>query len=128
MARGTKTGGRDFKKGNRMSKGRPKGSKDKIPRTFKASVALLFQELGEEDRERWKAAIQRSMRLGGRTAFPYFQMAAHYLDGKPADRIQVEGTQPIQIIMPGAEAPKEPDGPRSGDETANGIEVDVPDA
>jgi len=100
MARGTKTGGRDFQKGNRMSKGRPNGSKDKIPRAFKASVALLFRELGEEDRERWKATIQRVMRVGGRAAFPYFQLAAHYLDGKPADKVNVQATQPINIIFP----------------------------
>ena len=119
MARGTKTGGRDFKKGNRMSRGRPKGSKDKIPRTFKASVALLFRELGEEDRDRWKAAIQRSMRLGGRIAFPYFQMAAHYLDGKPADQVDVNTTQPINIIFPKDES-------RDDDENRSG--VDSPDA
>ena len=118
MARGKKTGGRTFQRGN---PGRPKGTRNKIPRSFKSSIALLFQELGQEDRARWKAAIRRVMRLGGRTAFPYYQMAAHYLDGKPVERVQVEGTQPIQIIMPGAEALTEPDGP-------NGIEVDLPDA
>lgn len=97
MAKGKKTGGRPFAKGN---PGRPKGSKNKIPGSVKASVKGIFEKLAVEDREAWERALKRTMRKGGAVAFPYFNLAAAYIDGKPVTRVQVEEVQQIVIEVP----------------------------
>jgi hypothetical protein len=97
VARGKKTGGRSFAKGN---PGRPKGSHDKIPRTVKASVKAIFEKLAVEDRDAWERALKRTMRKGGAVAFPYYNLAAAYIDGKPVTRVQVEEVQSIVIEVP----------------------------
>ena len=97
MVRGMKTGRRDFQPGN---PGRPKGSKNKVPGSLKATVVVILAELAAEDREQWKQTIRDAIREGGRVAFPYIQLAAYYLDGKPVDRVNIQGTQPIHIIFP----------------------------
>ena len=116
MVRGMKTGGRDFQPGN---PGRRKGSKNRVPGSLKATVVVILAELAVEDREEWKRTIREAIRQGGRVAFPYFQLAAHYLDGKPVERVNVEGTQPIQIIFPKDMSPED---------VENRSDVDSPDA
>ncbi|MBI3988856.1 MAG: hypothetical protein HY347_04485 [candidate division NC10 bacterium] len=77
--------------------GRPKGAKDHVPRSVKASIKAVFEELGQTDYETWKEAIRRTLAKGGRDAFPYFQLAAYYLDGKPVETVKVQTPQPIVI-------------------------------
>lgn len=86
MARGKKTGGRNFKKG---APGRPKGSKDKVPRTFKASIRAVYQELATEKPELFRTAIERGLRASAPKSFQYVQLGAHYLDGKPIETVKL---------------------------------------
>lgn len=90
MAKGSKTGGRDFRPGA-PGPGRPKGSRDKVPRTFKASVRAIFAEVAEEQPALLRDAILRGIQADPPKSYPYLQLAAHYLDGKPAERPQVVG-------------------------------------
>lgn len=86
MARGKKTGGRNFKKGQG---GRKKGAKDKVPRTFKGSIRALYVELANERPELFRAALERGLKSASPKSFPYLQMGAHYLDGKPVETVQL---------------------------------------
>ena len=115
MVRGMKTGGRDFQPGN---PGRPKGSKNRVPGSLKATVVVILAELAAEDREQWKQTIRDAIREGGRVAFPYIQLAAYYLDGKPADRVTVQATQPIHIIFPKDMSPEDGESPSDADSSA----------
>lgn len=87
MAKGRKTGGRNFKKGQG---GRKKGSKDKVPRSFKASIKAMYERLALEEPQLFEGAIKRDLKSRrGSVAFQHTQLAAYYLDGKPAETIKV---------------------------------------
>ena len=90
MARGQKTGGRDFQVGN-PGPGRPKGSRDKVFRTFKASVRTIFLDVAENDPALLREAIILGIQATPPKSFPYLQLAAHYLDRKPVERLQIKG-------------------------------------
>lgn len=91
MAKGKKTGGRDFKKGNG---GRKKGAKDKVPRGLKAKIVGSIREMYEAlltgEPELFEKRIRRDLqRGGGSVGFQHVQLAAHYLDGKPVETVNV---------------------------------------
>ena len=91
MARGKKTGGRDFKKGQG---GRKKGAKDKVPRGLKAKIAgsirSMYEALLKGEPELFENRIRRDLKKGsGAVGFHHVQLAAYYLDGKPAETIKV---------------------------------------
>lgn len=85
MARGKKTGGRDFKKGEG---GRKKGAKDKVPRGIKRSIKYVYEELADKDPDLFRECVKRGLKSGTR-AFPFLQLGAHYLDGRPALPIKI---------------------------------------
>jgi hypothetical protein len=80
MAIGKKTGGRDFLPGEG---GRKKGSKDKVPRTFKASVRAIFAEIASTKPKLIRNAIVEGLKAPPPKSLPYLQLGALYLDGKP---------------------------------------------
>jgi len=82
MALGKKSGGRNFRPGQG---GRKKGSRDKIPRTFKASVKAIYEEIASNDPGIIRRAIVRGLSAPPPKSFPYVQLGAHYLDGKPTE-------------------------------------------
>jgi hypothetical protein len=86
MARGRKTGGRNFPMGN---PGKPKGAKDTVPRAFKGSIRVLYQEFISGRPELFRIALERGLKAAPPKSFPYFQLGAYYLDGKPRDSIEV---------------------------------------
>lgn len=96
MAKGRKTGGRNFQPGD-LRAGRPPGAKDKIPRSLKASIRRLYEEILSlpADREAIKAALRNKLRSGD---FHHAQLAAFYLDGRPVERVEVEDGRPPFII------------------------------
>ncbi len=83
MALGKKTGGRDFGPGQG---GRKKGSKDKIPRSVKASIATIYEEIASDTPEIIRDAIVRGLKAPPPKSFPYVNLGALYLDGKPTER------------------------------------------
>lgn len=83
MAVGKKTGGRDFRPGQG---GRKKGSKDKIPRSVKASMRAIFEDIATNDPQVIRDAMIKGLTAPPPKSFSYLQLMAHYLDGKPAER------------------------------------------
>lgn len=87
MPKGKKTGGRDFKKGEG---GRPPGARNKAP-----SVARLFREAlaGVNEPKAVKALQTKILEANPRL----LELIGAYVDGRPAQRIQVETPQPLTI-------------------------------
>lgn len=92
-----------FKKGKSgNAKGRPKGSKDSIPRTFRASIKAMYEKLATEQPELFEDAITRDLsNRRGTAAFHHVQLAAHYLDGKPADTVKLgnDDDGPLVVVI-----------------------------
>lgn len=101
MAKGKKTGGRDFKKGEG---GRQKGAKDKVPRGFKRSIRALYEQLADEQPETFRKALEDGLKAKAPASFQYLQMGAHYLDGKPAETVTIRpdltglSTEEVQVL------------------------------
>ena len=92
MARGKKTGGRDFTPGH----GRRKGAKDKIPRSFRATVREMYQNILARSGRAVEAGMEKRMKAGD---YHLIMNAADYLDGRPVQRVALETPQPITFIL-----------------------------
>lgn len=79
--------------------GRPKGSKNKFPNSVKASVVRVLEAVVNESPELIESAVLRGLKGKPRESFPFLQMAAHYLDGKPKESIDVTGNLQIPTIV-----------------------------
>lgn len=88
MAFGRKTGGRDFTH-DAPGPGRPSGSPDTVPRRVKASIRTVLQDIVTDDPALIRDAIVKGLRAPPPKSFPYLQLAAAYVDGKPADKLQI---------------------------------------
>lgn len=86
MVKRRKTGGRDFKRGN---PGKKKGAKDKVPRSFKASIRVLCEQLATDDPDLIRRALVKGLKAAAPKSFQYLQMFAHYQDGKPAETVNM---------------------------------------
>lgn len=91
MAKGRKTGGRNFKKGQG---GRKKGAKDRVPRGLKAkingSIRAMYDALLKEEPALFERAIRRDLGSSrGSVAFQHVQLAGYYLDGKPVETVRM---------------------------------------
>lgn len=71
--------------------GRPYGAKDRVPRASKASVKAAILRVCKANPKILDDAILKGLTAKPREAFPFTQMAAHYVDGKPADTLKVDG-------------------------------------
>ena len=92
MARGKKTGGRDFKPGQ----GRRRGAKDKVPRSFRATVREMYQNILAKSGGEVEAAMEKRMKDGD---YHLIINAADYLDGRPVQRVALETPQPITFVL-----------------------------
>ena len=70
--------------------GKPKGAKDKLPRSFKASVAAIFAEVASADPGLIRSAIEKGLKSSPPRSYQYLALAGAYIDGKPKDVIQHE--------------------------------------
>lgn len=77
-----------FVKGNA---GRPKGAKDRIPngRVVKASIKAIAEEVASNEGTTVRKAIIDGIKGGPRFAHNYLRFVAEYVDGKPADTLNV---------------------------------------
>ena len=82
--------------------GRPKGSKDSVPRTVRASVKSVLEEIATDHRDDIREAILKGIKSRPPASLRYIELAAHYTDGKPADTVTLKGPAvlpPIQVIL-----------------------------
>jgi hypothetical protein len=97
-----KSRGRPFRRGQSGNpRGRPQGAKDAVPRSFKASIKAMYEKLATEHPELFENAITRDLKMKrGTAAFHHVQLAAHYLDGKPADTVKLGNDDgPLLVIV-----------------------------
>ena len=85
MALRRKTGGRDFPKGHT---GRPKGIKEKLPRSAKRIVEHLLETYGT-DLALLDAAMRRGLKARPGPAAAYCKMVIEHLKGAPDQHIDV---------------------------------------
>ena len=87
----------------RTRKKRPKpptkkrGQYNQVFPLAEASVKKLLEEVVTENPERIRKTVRRGIDRGGSVGFHYVQLSAHYLDGKPPVKMQLEPTQPIHF-------------------------------
>ncbi len=112
MARGRKTGGRDFAPGN-PGGGRPPGA----PNLVTPSIKAIFRELAQEERARLKQTL-RTLLLRPRTCLEVLRLMTPYLDGRPPEEGDERRLQPITIVVGGQAIRPQ----RSG-----GVAIEVPD-
>ena len=91
MARGRKTGGRDLTDADDPRRARHRGP-DRVPRgSIKAVMQLIATENAVEIRDALLRAIH-SLRY----SVPVVQLLAHYVDGKPPERVEVRAPEAPQ--------------------------------
>src|SRR5881296_2038216 len=68
------------------------------------SIKALFKAVVSQDPLRVQAMIERGLTTGDPTkAYPYIQLAAHYLDGKPVETVKHQGdAQHPMTVVPGS--------------------------
>lgn len=86
MAKGKKTGGRNFKKGQG---GRKKGAKDKVPRSFKRNVEEFFREVHTAHPELLFGAVTRGLKASPSVAIRFVELWLNFVHGKPPQTINI---------------------------------------
>lgn len=79
--------------------GRPRGSRNKFPRSMKASVVRVLEAVVNESPDLIEQAVLKGLKGKPRESFPFLQMAAHYLDGKPKESIDLNGNLQMPTIV-----------------------------
>jgi hypothetical protein len=91
---------RGLKRGG--SPGRPPGRKNKVPHSFKVSIKQVFEKVATDDPELMEKAVLRGLKGKPRESFPFLQLAAYYIDGKPAETVKLQPPAmlpPMQIFL-----------------------------
>jgi hypothetical protein len=82
--------------------GRPKGRKNTVPPSVKASVKEVLEEVAVSNRDEIRAAILKGINAKPPHLLRYLEVIAHYVDGKPADTVTIKGhaiLPPLQIFL-----------------------------
>lgn len=77
--------------GNAKGAGRKQGSKDEIPRSVKASLRAVYQEIVNDDPEILKTAVTRGLlERNSKARFPYVRLFAE-LYGELKQQVELSG-------------------------------------
>jgi hypothetical protein len=99
--------GKPFPKGiSGNPRGRPPGTKDSVPRTIRASVKEVLEEVAVKNRVEIYNAIVKGINSKPPHSLRYVEVIAHYIDGKPADTVELKD----QTILPPLQVFLHPDG------------------
>ena len=79
--------------------GRPPGSKDKIPRSLRGSLAAVFRELLDTEPELYVGAIRRGLKSKPPYSAKYLDLALAYIDGRPAERLKLDMCNQMDISV-----------------------------
>lgn len=83
----------------RIGPGRPKGSKDRVPRSFKSGVIAAYERIESDDPQ----LIERAIRAGleGKQPFPWVSLYAQYTASKPKERVELTGKDgdPLTVLL-----------------------------
>ena len=91
--------------------GRPKGSKNKVPGSVKASFRKVCEDIGAEQPDLIRKAFERGLTARPPHSFSYLQVWAHYTDGKPKDTIEVrQRGKLIEVVLAGTPTPPDDSG------------------
>jgi hypothetical protein len=77
-------------KKTRPKGGRKKGSKDRVPRSFKGSIKKIFEEIASEQPELIYQAVEKGLKAPAPKSFPYLQLVTAYIDGKPMEAVPID--------------------------------------
>jgi len=86
-----------FVKGDKRA-GRQRGSRSFVS----SSVRGAFLHLADVAPELFEQAILKGLKAKPPRSFPYVQLAAYYLDGKPVERVMLQGTTRMLFLPGGA--------------------------
>jgi hypothetical protein len=75
-----------FKKGN---PGKLPGTRNSIPTSVKASIRTILEEVALTEGGTVRSAVMAGLRGGARNADRYIRLVAEYVDGKPADTLNL---------------------------------------
>lgn len=87
-----------FVKGDKRA-GRKRGSRNFVP----SSVRGAFLHLADVAPELFEQAIRKDLMAKPPRSFPYIQLAAYYLDGKPVERVMLQGTTRMLFLSAAAD-------------------------
>jgi hypothetical protein len=76
--------------------GKPKGAKDEVPRSFKASIRAVYEKLQDERPELFVNAIERGlMSRRPKEAFPYVKLYAELI-GEMKQQVELTGSLNVE--------------------------------
>jgi hypothetical protein len=80
-------------------RGRPPGAKDTVPRTFRTCIKAVCEDIDTKNPELIRGAFEKGLRSAPPKSFQYLQLWAHYVSGKPADKVEVSGELRMPTIV-----------------------------
>jgi len=97
----------------RHAVGRPKGSKDVLPRRAgkplieipRNTIAGLFKHIAQHKPKLYLDAIERGIKAGGAKSYPFVALGAAYIDGKPIERIVVQADARLLFVASAGQLP-----------------------
>lgn len=70
-----------------------------MPADLRASVKRALEDIARAKPELIREALERGLQAPPPKSFPYLQLAAYYLDGRPAETVKVEGDRPSVFVI-----------------------------
>ena len=95
MARNTS----GLRRGGTKSPGRPKGRRDKVPRSLKMAFRDVYEQLASENPKVILRAIKRGLEAPPPASAAYLRIWSEYQLGRPVERVELGGAggKPVTV-------------------------------